>query len=544
MTYWTDAKIETGRNIVLPPSDCDIAIIGAGPVGLLMANLMGLAGHRVVLLERNEGLCPLPRAIAFDDETLRSLGQIGLLDTVAHGMIASPEVFFRSARGRVLMHMTGALGITGQPKLATFHQPTFEAQLLEGARRFPNVALLFRAKVTDTTQDAAGVTLSFDSASGPRMLRARYLVACDGGSSPTRERIGAALEGATYAQKWLVIDAIVPGHQVRAITFGCDPSRPSVQVPAKGDRLRWEFLQLPGENEADLTNDATIARLLHPFGIETLPVIDRKTVYAFHTRVASRWRSGRIFLAGDAAHLMPPFAGQGMNSGFRDAMNLGWKLDHALRGAADDRLLDTYEAERKSQVAGIIKLSARLGAVIMPLSPLRAALRDVAFFFVNRVRPARRFLERGGIRPPTRLPPGRLVDRRRDKLSGSILPQALPTPGTVALDTVWGCHQWLALGLGHDPQALLPEHERARLQAMGAVFAAWNAPELSPGTISLITEDPGFLAWMRRSRASGVLVRPDRFIVAKLAPGLAPAWLTPFRTPTLVPTSIALGEAA
>jgi 3-(3-hydroxy-phenyl)propionate hydroxylase len=531
------------------PYDCDVAIIGAGPVGLFMANLMGLAGHRVVLLERNEGLCPLPRAIAFDDEALRSLAQIGLLDAVAPGMIPSPEVFFRNARGRVLIHMVGAPSITGQPKLATFHQPTFEAQLLEGARRFPKVTLLFRANVTDTKQDGAGVTVRLETSSGVRTLRARYLVACEGGSSATRERIGATLEGSTYAQKWLVIDAIVPGHEVSAITFGCDPARPSVQVPAKGDRLRWEFLQLPAENEADLANDATIARLLRPFGIKTLPVIDRKTVYAFHARVASRWRSGRIFLAGDAAHLMPPFAGQGMNSGLRDAMNLGWKLDHALRGAADNALLDTYEAERKPQVAAVVRLSARLGEVIMPLSRLRAALRDMAFFFINRIEPAHRFFERGDFRPPTRLSPSRLVNRRRDKLSGTILPHARPSPGTIALDTIWSCHQWLVLGLGHDPQALLPEAERTRLAALGAVFATWNAPQVRPGTASLTTDDPAFLAWMRRSRASGVLVRPDRFIAAKLAPSCATACLSLLRTPSVAASPVpsfpmALGEAA
>ncbi|MBV8614213.1 MAG: bifunctional 3-(3-hydroxy-phenyl)propionate/3-hydroxycinnamic acid hydroxylase [Acetobacteraceae bacterium] len=526
------------------PRECDIAIVGAGPVGLFMANLMGLAGHRVVLLERNEGLCPLPRAIALDDETLRSLAQIGLLDAVAPGTMPDPEVFFRNARGRVLMHMKQSYGITGQPRLATFHQPTFEAQLLESARCFPNVTLRFGAKVIDTWQDPHGVSLSVETAAGPRTVRAAYLVACDGGGSATRERIGAVLEGATYPQRWLVIDAIVPGHQVRAITFGCDPARPSVQVPARGDRLRWEFLQLPGEDEASLANDATIGRLLRPFGFETLPAIDRKAVYAFHTRIASRWRSGRIFLAGDAAHLMPPFAGQGMNSGFRDAMNLGWKLDHALRGAADDALLDTYEAERKPQVAGIVALSARLGAVIMPLSPTRAALRDGAFFFINRVPPARRFIERGGIRPPTRHAPSRLVDRGRDKLSGTILPHVPPAPGSAALDTIWGCHEWLALGLGHDPRSLLPETEGARLAELGARFAAVNAPQAGPGTTLLATEDAAFLDWARRSGASGVLVRPDRFIAASLAPGRAPACLTLFRPPALAGEPINLGEAA
>lgn len=533
---------------MMPPSEYDIAIIGAGPVGLFMANLMGLSGHRVVLLERNEGLCPLPRAITFDDETLRSLAQIGLLEAVAPGIMSSPEVFFRNARGRVLMHMKRSSSITGQPRLATFHQPTFEAQLLEGARRFPNVTVIFRANVTDMKQNAHGVSLFIETSAGPRALRAAYLVACDGGNSATRECIGAVLEGDTYPQKWLVIDAIVPGHRVRAITFGCDPARPSVQVPAEGDRIRWEFLQLPGENEAGLADDATISRLLRPFGFETLPAIDRKAVYAFHTRIASRWRLGRIFLAGDAAHLMPPFAGQGMNSGLRDAMNLGWKLDHVLHGAAGDAVLDTYEAERKSQVARIVALSARLGPVIMPLSPVLAALRDVAFFFINHIPPARRFIERGDFRPPTRLSPSRLVDRRRDRLCGTILLHAAPATGSVALDTIWGCHQWLALGLGYDPRALLPEAERIRLEELGAVFAAWNARYVSPGTASLTTNDPAFLAWMRRSRASGVLVRPDRFIAAKLAPGYAPVCLSLFQRPAVaappIPSSIAPREAA
>jgi 3-(3-hydroxy-phenyl)propionate hydroxylase len=526
------------------PAVCDIAIIGAGPVGLFVANLMGLAGHRVVLLERNAGLSPLPRAIAFDDETLRSLAQIGLMEAVAPGILADPDVFFRNARGRVLMHMKSSSGITGQPRLATFHQPTFEAELLAGARRFPNVTVAFRAHVADTRQDEQGVRLAIETASGPRTLRAAYLVACDGGGGATRERIGAVLEGATYAQKWLVIDAIVPGHQVRAITFGCDPARPSVQVPAKGNRLRWEFLQLPGEDEARLTDAATISRLLRPFGLASLPAIDRKAVYAFHTRIASRWRLGRIFLAGDAAHLMPPFAGQGMNSGFRDAMNLGWKLDHVLRGAADEAVLDTYEAERKSQVAGIVALSARLGAVIMPLSPVGAALRDAGFWAFNRIPPARRFIERGGIRPPTRLAPSRLVDRRRDRLCGTILPHAAPAPGSAALDALWGCHQWLALGLGHDPQSLLPEAERRRLAALGARFAAMNAAEAGPGTTLLMTADATFLAWTRRSGARGVLVRPDRFIAATLAPGRAPACLTLLRPPARAGGATLLGEAA
>ena len=495
---------------------CDVAIIGAGPVGLFLANLLGLAGRRVVLLERHPGLSTLPRAIAFDDETLRSLAQIGLLAAVRPGLIEPETVRFLNARQQVLMEMNEPRTITGQPALATFHQPSFEAILLSGTQRFPTVRLIFNATVTEAAQDADAATVVFTAAHGGQSLRARYLVACDGGASATRAWIGAHLEGATYPQKWLVIDAAVSGHQVRGITFGCDPQRPSVQVPAVGDRLRWEFLQLPGETEADLLADETIARFLAPYGYGARLRLERKAVYTFHTRIASRWRDRRIFLAGDAAHLMPPFAGQGMNSGFRDAANLAWKLDHALRGLADDAVLASYEAERKAQVAGVIALSARLGSVIMPLSHRVAALRDAVFFCANRIPPVRRLIARGEFRPPTRLAPSLLADRKRDSIAGTILPHAVPAPGSIALDEIWGCHDWLVLGVGGDPQAGLSAAIAAKLSALRAIFVMVNGTPTCAGTQAVQTADPIFLAWVRRHTVRGVVVRPDRFILGRL----------------------------
>ena len=494
----------------------DVAIIGAGPVGLFLANLLGLAGRRVALLERSPGLSTLPRAIAFDDETLRSLAQIGLLEAVRPGMIEPDSVRFLNARGRVLMEMNEPRTITGQPALTTFHQPAFEHQLLSGTRRFAKVRLIFNANVTATAQDADGVTVAFTGPQGEQRLRACYLVACDGGTNATRDRIGAMLEGATYPQKWLVIDTVVPGHQVRDITFGCDLARPSVQVPAVGDRLRWEFLQLPGESEADLLADETIARFLAPYGFGPGLRLERKAVYTFHTRVASHWRNGRIFLAGDAAHLMPPFAGQGMNSGFRDAANIAWKLDLALRGLADEAVLASYEAERKAQVARIIALSARLGNVIMPLSRGVAALRDAVFFCANRMPPVRRFIARGEFRPPTRLAPSLLADRKRDKLAGTILPHAAPAAGSMSLDQIWRCHDWLVLGVGDDPQAGLATDIAARLRALGAIFVIVNGTPTCAGTQAMSTADPIFLDWARRQAVRHVVVRPDRFILGRL----------------------------
>jgi 3-(3-hydroxy-phenyl)propionate hydroxylase len=474
---------------------------------------------------------------------LRSLQQMGLRELVNPIMLANPPVFFRNARGGVLMQVSDWRPITGEPGLATFHQPSFEAQLLSGARRFANVSLEFGANVVHTRQDPDGVTLSICTAGGERTLRALYLVACEGGGSATRARIGATLEGRTHPQKWLVVDAVVPDHQVRAVTFYCDPARPAVEVPVVNGRLRWEFLQLPGEDEADLIKDETVARFLAPLGFKCLPPIERKAVYTFHNRIASRWRSGRIFLAGDAAHMMPPFAGQGMNSGLREAMNLGWKLSHVLRGMADDSLLDTYEAERKRQVARVVALSVRLGRVIMPLSAPAAALRDAAFFVLNRIPAARRFITRGGFRPPTRLAPSALVDRRREPLAGTILPNPAAAPGSTDLNAVWNCHEWLALGLGQDPQALLPKSVRARLATLGTRFAAVNAPRVEPGTTALMTTDEMFLDWMRRCRASAVLVRPDRFIAERLVTGRTLACLGLFHAPANI-GQLATGQAA
>jgi hypothetical protein len=179
----------------------------------------------------------------------------------------------------------------------------------------------------------------------------------------------------------------------------------------------------------------------------------------------------------------------------------------------------------------------------MPLSPAIAALRDGAFFALNRIPPVRRFLGRGGFHPPTRLAPSVLVNRRREPLAGTILPHAVPAPGSLALDAIWGCHQWLALGLGGDPQALLPAADRARLATLGACFAAVNAARLAPGTTRLETTDEHFLSWMHRHGAGGVLVRPDRFIAGTLAPGQTPGCLALF-SPSAAITALALGEAA
>ena len=252
--------------------------------------------------------------------------------------------------------------IYGHSPLGTFYQPEFERTLLRGLARFGNVSVAFAHAVGALAQDEHGVTLTISAPGGIRRVRAAYVVACDGGTSGVREGLGVKLVGSTYTERWLVVDAIVPNHSVKGITFRCDPRRPTVELPAVGDRVRWEFMQLPGESEEKLSRDETVRALVKEKAGVNAFEIERKAVYAFHARVADRWRVGRVFLAGDAAHLMPPFAGQGMNGGMKDAANLSWKLVAVLNGQASEEILDTYQVERAPVVTtGWLRSPAGLG---------------------------------------------------------------------------------------------------------------------------------------------------------------------------------------
>ncbi len=512
------------------PHRVEVAVVGAGPIGLMTANLLGLAGVRVAVLERNRGLLGLPRAIAYDAETLRLFAQVGLFGEIAPGLVQDPHVRHVNARNVTLMAADFPRSLYGHSSLGTFYQPDFESALLKGLSRFDNVRVAFEHAVADLTQDGTGVVLKIAAPGGERTLSADYVVACDGGASGIRERLGLKLVGSTYAERWLVIDAIVRGHRVKEITFNCDPRRPSVQLPAVGDRVRWEFMQLPGESEDALKSDDNVRALIkRRSGTEAFEV-ERKAVYTFHARVADHWRVGRVFLAGDAAHLMPPFAGQGMNGGMKDAVNLSWKLAAVLRGEAKEDILDTYETERAPIVRKMVEVSRRLGSIIMPTSRIAAATRDSLFACLNLSSRFRAFIARGGVVPPPAIARSALTGAGRDALVGQMMPQ--PTVGTAQsrapLDEYLACHQWMVLGLGVDPASMLSSRDFALLSGLGARFICLNGVSRNPGTLSLQCDDAAFADWARRHAVGSVLVRPDRFIAARLDEARDLAVLAPF----------------
>jgi len=502
------------------PARCEVAIVGAGPIGLMLANLLGLAGLDVVVIERNDGLVGLPRAIAYDAETLRLFAQGGLFDAIAPGLIQNPQVVYFNARGVKLMEMNLPRSPFGHSPLGTFYQPHFEQTLLDGLKRFASARAFFAHNVTSLAQDSDGVDVQITTSRGQRTLRAKFVVGCDGGTSITRESIGARLVGSTYAERWLVIDALIDNHDVDTITFFCDPRRPTVRLPAVGSRVRFEFMQLPGESPDELASDHCIKRLVAPHVDFDRVTIERRVVYTFHARVADAWRKDRVLLAGDAAHLMPPFAGQGMNGGMKDAANLAWKLATVIAGNADAGILDSYEIERAQSVRSVVNVSRWLGAVIMPTNRVIAGLRDTVFALLNLSSSFRAFVRRGGVLPPPGISRSALTGVGRDTLIGQMLPQPdVSSGGDVRpLDSCLGCHQWLVLGVGSDPAAFLSNRDRAILHGLGARLVAVNAADVDRSTLPLQCRDQTFLDWAKSHRLGGLLVRPDRFIAERLAP--------------------------
>ena len=517
-------------NEVSLPTKVEVAIVGAGPVGLMVANLLGWAGVRVVVLERNQGCLGLPRAIAYDAETLRLFAQIGLFEEIAPGLVQDPHVRHVNARNVTLMAADFPRGLYGQSSLGTFYQPDFERALLKGLSRFDMVRVAFGHAVTDFGQNGTGVTLTVATPEGERTLRAAYVVACDGGASGVRDRLGLKLIGSTYSERWLVIDAIVRDHSVKQITFNCDPRRPSVQLPAVGDRVRWEFMQLPGESEEALKSDDNVRSLVRRRSGTEVFEIERKAVYTFHARVADHWRVERVFLAGDAAHLMPPFAGQGMNGGMKDAVNLSWKLAAVLRGEANEDILDTYEIERAPIVRKMVEVSRRLGSIIMPTNRIAAATRDSIFACLNLSSRFRAFIGRGGVVPPPAIARSPLTGSGRDALIGQMMPQ--PTVSAAhahaPLDEFLSCHQWMVVGLGVDPVSMLSNRDLAILDGLGARFICLNGAARNARTVSLQCDDPAFADWAKRHDVRGVLVRPDRFIAGRLDQAMDLGALAPF----------------
>jgi flavoprotein hydroxylase len=364
-------------------TDADVAIVGAGPVGLTLAVLLAQLGRSVVVLERWPEPYRLPRAVHFDDEVGRLLQSCGIGDELRD--VSEPaEIYeWRNGAGTTLLRF-GRIGTgpSGWPFSSMFCQPELEATIEARAGRLPGITIRRGLVVDSLTQDDDRVTLGCTDESGERStVTARYAVGCDGANSTVRSLLDIGVDDRGFFYDWLIVDVLLDEPRVfDPINLQvCDPARPTTVVSGGPGRRRWEFMRLPEESIESLGEESRAWKLLEAWDVHPGNAqLERHAVYTFQARVADRWRAGRVLLAGDAAHLMPPFAGQGMCAGIRDAANLAWKLDLVLDGRAAPELLDTYEQERRPSAESAIGFSIELGKVICVADLDEAAARDEA----------------------------------------------------------------------------------------------------------------------------------------------------------------------
>jgi 3-(3-hydroxy-phenyl)propionate hydroxylase len=517
--------------------DCDVVICGYGPTGEVAANLLGQRGVRAVVVERGTEIFGIPRAVHFDGETMRLFQALGLEREVGEVSAPGESYTFLNARGRVLLHadIADLQPRHGWPVGNLFNQPLLEEVLRKGAERFPSVEVRQGWDLVGFEQDDDGVRVKIRRVDGDRgdEISARYLLGCDGAASTTRHLAGLRLTDLQCDQPWLVCDLMLDaGVEFRRTAFQfCDPRRPVTLVPCEGQHVRWEFMLHPGEDPAELEREDTVRELMAPYlrrlnrrlGPKDGTLLRRKT-YRFHALVAETWRDGRLFLLGDAAHQTPPFLGQGMCAGIRDAFNLCWKLEGVLAGRLAPKVLETYQSERQPHARAVVEQAVRTGRIIQTTSRARALLRDV-FFAASRILPA---LQRPFLGEPSwPLGPG-LFDSpappSRSTAHGNPIDQ--PWVGTAAgervrLDEVLG-EGFAVLGLGVDPAQLVAAESSQSWAALGSRFLhVVPRGGVADGPGAVVDVDGGLAEWFARVGGRVAVLRPDRQVFGVYGRGRA-----------------------
>lgn len=363
------------------PIQCDVVIAGLGPVGATLANLLAMRGRSVVVLERETDIYDQPRAITADHEAMRAFQAAGLADEIAASTCPHPGTDFLGVEGQVIkrFYPLPAPGPLGWEPTFMFYQPALERSLRTGLARFAKVQVRLGHEVIEHRQHASGVEVHAHASDGTRcVVHARYLMACDGARSPIRKQLGIASTDLGFDEWWLVIDAQLVKDIVlpeRCVQY-CRPSRPGTYIVGPERLRRWEIKVLPGEDPQIFQDRQRVAEVLARFVDVSALEIQRVAIYRFHAVVAEHWRSGRVFLLGDAAHQTPPFLGQGMCAGIRDAFNLAWKLDQVLSGKAASALLDSYMQERRPHVQQVVEHAKSFGLIIGELDEVAAVQRD------------------------------------------------------------------------------------------------------------------------------------------------------------------------
>jgi len=394
-------------------TDWDVVIAGAGPTGLTLANHLGTLGIRTLVIERLPALIDYPRGVGVDDEALRTFQACGMVDQVRLHTVPNQIMRFIDQKGRVLAAIAPTAQPFGWPRRNGFIQPLVDAELAAGLARFAHVSLWMQHSIgafaeVEGAGGAAGhvridlqpVDAEGNDSGAPKTVTARYLVGCDGGRSPVRHALDIAFDGKSESTKWLVMDIADEPVGPPNVAFILDDKFPYVELALPHGVRRFEF-RVPREmSDLEFESDANVKKLLARVFPRELPLkIIRRRVYQHNARIAATFRKGRVFLAGDAAHLMPVWQGQGFNTGMRDANNLAWKLAMGVKGLAGDRLLDTYTRERHAHAGAMIDISVLVGKIFVPANPLLRIVRNIFGPWISRIPSLRQYIAEMRFKP-------------------------------------------------------------------------------------------------------------------------------------------------
>ena len=509
----------------------DVAIVGYGPGAQCLAALLAQAGHRVAAFERYPQLYNLPRAGHIDHETVRLVQSLGNVEEFVKTLWEVREDYvWINGKGQLLMlqpaHHTGE-SASGWYSDYTQWQPNLEHALHEAAQA-GGADIHLGWEGVNLEQDSQGVTLTVartkledDGRPTPtaeqRLVRARYVVGADGASSFVRTALRIAREEMNSGERWLDVDMATLRPVVFHPNIGqiCDPARPRMLMPLGKSHRRFEWMVLPHETTAEMERPEVAWALLKEFGVtpETHQIA-RQIVYTFQARMAATWRIGRVFLTGDAAHTMPPYAGQGLLSALRDASNLSWKLHLVLGGQAPDRILDTYESERRPHVSAWTQVALAEGRVSCELDPVRAAERDA------------RMIAGEKLEVPHAPSLGSGVFQGGQGGSNGIVgtlglqARVRTTSGAGRFDDLLGARTFSVLTIGAHPRDILSVAQVARLEQLGAILVEVMPADRIPAAGAIVDIEGRYQQYFAQHGVAAIVNRPDYYVfgaVAKLA---------------------------
>jgi 3-(3-hydroxy-phenyl)propionate hydroxylase len=506
--------------------DAEVIIVGAGPAGTTLANLLGTYGVKTLVLEREPDIIDYPRAVGMDDEALRAFQTTGLADPLLKDMIQNTLLRYHHSNGKMFAEVGPKAKPFGWPRRNLFIQPLSEKVIRGGIGRFDHVQVLTGHEVANITQDETGVTVTVNTAQGAKTLRAPYAVGCDGGKSMVRKALDIKLLGDTHPWRWLVVDLKNDDRFEPYSAIYCDPKNPYIVIDLPYGHRRFEFRLRPEDTDEKMSDPAEIDRLLRKrLGPDEKPEIIRARIYTHHSRIAENFGKGRVFIAGDAAHLQPPFFGQGLNSGLRDVMNLSWKLAMVSQKKAGPELLATYEQERKHHADQMVKFATGIGKFYAPYSYFTENFRKIFFWGVHKLPALRDYVLQMKFKPMPFYEKG-LVDPQNSggkaKVGRMIVQPKVADANdrAILLDDAIG-KGFAIVGINEDPAAHLSSEDRNFARSIGTIVqinrsrrgkAGWSA---DPDTLVLDDLDGVFRDMLLKSpNERFFILRPDRYVFA------------------------------